>query len=292
MRSRRLLALAACAAVVSACGQGGSSGSPDGRLQVVAAFYPLQYLVEQVGGDRVDVENLTPPGAEPHDLELTARQTARITEADLAVVVAGFQPAVDEVTDGLGDRRLDLAAVEPLAPGTDAGTSRDPHIWLDPVRMSALAGAVADALVRVDPSSEAAYRSRAATLTSELGRLDEDFRTGLAHCARRDLVTSHSAFGYLTARYGLTQVGISGLSPDQEPAPRRVAEVAALAKARGVRTIFFEELVSPAVARTVAREVGARTAVLSTLEGAPSTGDYLSAMRSNLTTLASALDCS
>jgi zinc transport system substrate-binding protein len=282
MRSRRLLALAVCAVVASACGQGGTTS--DGTVQVVAAFYPLQFLVEQVGGDRVQVENLTPPGAEPHDLELTARQTARITEADLAVVLAGFQPAVDEATDGLGDRRLDLAAVEPL-------TNKDPHVWLDPVRMKRLTGAVADALVRVDPSSESSYRSRAATLTAELDRLDRDFRAGLAHCERRALVTSHSAFGYLTARYGLSQIGISGLSPDQEPSPRRLAEVAALAKAQGVTTIFFEEVASPAVAKTIAREVGAKAEVLSTLEGAPATGDYLSAMRSDLSSIRAALGC-
>jgi zinc transport system substrate-binding protein len=157
--------------------------------------------------------------------------------------------------------------------------------------MAHLAGAVADELVRIDPGSESAYRSRAATLTRELSRLDQDFRTGLARCERRELVTSHSAFGYLTARYGLTQVGISGLSPDQEPSPRRLAEVAQLAERQGVTTIFFEEVASPAVARTIAREVGAKAEVLSTLEGKPATGDYLSAMRADLAAIAAALGC-
>jgi zinc transport system substrate-binding protein len=155
-----------------------------------------------------------------------------------------------------------------------------------------VAGAVADRLAELAPAEAEGFRNRAAELTADLEDLDADLAAGLATCARRDVVTSHDAFGYLTHRYGLEQVAVSGLSPEADPSPRRLADVARTARERGVTTIFFEELVSPRVAEQVAREVGATTAVLTPLEGRPEQGDYLSAMRANLDALRTALDCS
>ncbi|MFR9778919.1 metal ABC transporter substrate-binding protein [Micromonospora sp. MS34] len=296
-----LLTLAGAAA----CSGGDGSGSDPNRVDVVAAFYPLQFLAERIGGDAVTVTNLVKPGAEPHDLELNPRQVGKISDAELIVYLAGFQPAVDEaVAQNGGDRAFDVAGVQPLRDAAEGGHQhdgeaghqesggKDPHVWLDPTRLATIGDRLAERLGRADPDRAADFTARAAALRAELERLDADYTQGLKTCQRREIVTSHAAFGYLAARYQLDQVGITGLSPETEPAPQRLAEVAKEARAHQATTIFFETLVSPKVAETVAREVGARTAVLDPIEGPPAEGDYLSAMRTNLQTLRTALDCS
>ena len=286
------LALPACTTSADAARTG--TGAAAGTVQAAAAFYPLAFVLERVGGARVSVEGLTPPGAEPHDLELGARQTARVTDADLLVHLGGFQPAVDELAKQLDGTALDVAGVVDLLPAEEGSEERggdDPHVWLDPLRLAEVGDAVAGRLAEVDPDGAADYRSGAAALRTDLEQVDTEYRTGLRTCERRDVVVSHTAFGYLTDRYDLAQVGISGLSPDEEPSPARVGEAVRAARASGATTIFFETLVSPAVAETVAQEVGATTAVLDPLEGQPDGGDYLSGMRSNLEALRAALAC-
>lgn len=257
----------------------------DGRVRVVAGFYPLQFLAEEIGGDRVAVQNLTRAGAEPHDLELQPSQLAALEDADLVLYLRGFQPAVDEGAD-LQDRArtLDVSAVA-------ARRGADPHVWLDPLRLAAIAGAVADRLAAADPAHAERFRDRAAALTDRLRELDGEYTRGLAACARHDVVTSHAAFGYLTARYGLVQTPVTGLNPDEEPGPQRVRDVARLARERGVTTIFFESLVSPKLSETVAREIGAKAAVLDPIEGVEAGGTYFTAMRTNLAALRAALGC-
>ena len=301
---RRLPAvLATVALALTGCGT--SSADGDGRggepVQAVAAFYPLHFLLERVGGGDVAIEDLAKPGAEPHDLELTPRQVGRLSTADLVVYEKGFQPAVDDAVDQQAvGHALDVAAVQPLATGyvpivegelAQDGQRNDPHIWLDPTRMSALAGAVGDRLAQLRPAQAQQIRDRTAALQGELAALDGEFRTGLARCDRKDIVTSHNAFGYLAQRYGLNQVGITGLTPEQEPTPGRLADVARFARENGVTTIFFEDLVSPKTAQSLADEVGARAEVLSPIEGRPETGDYLTAMRADLAALRTALGC-
>ena len=307
-RLRRAAVAAAAAAALAACSP--SAAQRDGRLDVAAALYPLQFLAERIGGEAVRVQPLTPPGAEPHDLELTARQVADLQDADAVVYLSGLQPAVDAALEASDVRVLDAAAVTPLARADsehadsehaasdghaaeeESGASTlDPHVWLDPVRMQDLAGAVAETLAAADPARAEEFRQRADRLRADLAALDGEFRAGLARCERRDLVTSHESFGYLARRYGLRQVGVSGLSPESEPSPRRLAEVAAYAREHGVRTIFFEEAVSPSTAQVLASEVGARAAVLSPLETAPAQGDYLTALRTDLAALREALSC-
>ncbi|GAA0726103.1 zinc ABC transporter substrate-binding protein [Dactylosporangium roseum] len=258
-------------------------------MKVVAAFYPLQFISERVGGDRVTVTNLTRGGAEPHDLELRPNQLAQIEDADLVVYLDGFQPAVDEAVRGQAkDRSFDVAAVEALK---DGPAGKDPHVWLDPVRLSVVVGQLADRMAKVDTAGAEEIRSRATRLQGELRELDKEFSTGLANCARRDIVTSHAAFGYLAGRYELNQIPINGLDPEAEPGPQQVTEAARLAKERGVTTIFFEALVSPKLSETVAKEIGAKAAVLDPLEGVEGGDTYFTVMRANLTALRDALGC-
>ena len=285
---------------LTACGQG--AAADDGEVQAVAAFYPLEFVTARVGGDAVAVQNLAKPGAEPHDLELTLDQAAAVGDADLVVYLKGFQPAVDEAVAGeAGAHAFDVARVEPLADATEqhegeeqpAG-GKDPHVWLDPARLATIADRVAVRLAAADTPHAADYTARARALRTDLETLDKEYAAGLQTCQRREIVTSHTAFGYLARRYNLEQVGITGLAPDAEPTVQRVTAVADQARAHGATTIFFETLVSPNVAHIIADTVGAKTAVLDPIEGLQpgATGDYLSVMRSNLSTLRTALGCS
>ena len=250
-------------------------GHDSGKVDVVASFYPLAEAASRIGGDRVRVMNLTPVGVEPHDIELTPKQVDEIQDADVVIYIGGeFQPAVADVAEKRAGKTVNLA------PAAD-----DPHFWLDPVQMTAAADRIAGAL-----------RGDATPFKSDLNQLDRDFRGGLADCERKDIVTTHQAFGHLAKRYGLNQLSISGISPEVEPNAARLADLSDQIKARGITTVFFEDLVSPKVAETLAREAHVKTAVLSPIEGL-SKGEqrkgktYLSVMRENLRALQMALGC-
>lgn len=270
---------------LSACG-GGGDAEDNSRRSVVTAFYPLTFIATAVAGDEADVSSITPAGVEPHDIELTASQVRRVSEADLLVYIGqGFQPAVDELVSEVANT-LDVLTVRP--PGARAN---DPHIWLDPILMAGITDTVADALSRIDPSNARTYRENADELVSRINGLDDRFSTGLSRCDRRTIVTTHESFGYLADRFNLEQVGIAGIDPDQEPSARRLDEVAKIVEEKGITTIFFETLLPEDLAETIAEETGAETAVLDPLESPPRTGDYISAMRANLAALRTAMGC-
>jgi zinc transport system substrate-binding protein len=268
--------------VLACCGATG--GGDSGREEVVASFYPLAFAAEQIGGSSVTVENLTPPGAEPHDLEVSPQDVAGVRSADLVLLLGrGFQPQLEDAAGSSDDvvRLLDT-------PGLGVHTNDDPHVWLDPVRYAKIVRRIGEALGR--PAA-------AARLVQRLHELDSEFRAGLVHCQRHEIVTSHEAFGYLAERYDLEQVAITGLSPESEPEPGKLQDVVDLVRAHGVTTIYFETLVSPRIAETVARETGAKTAVLDPIEGLTEEEtaggeDYFTLMRGNLASLRDGLGCS
>jgi zinc transport system substrate-binding protein len=293
-------ALAVVAPALSACG---GSSDASSRPTVVASFYPYAFVAERIAGDHLTVTNLTAPGLEPHDLELTPQQVADIQDAAVVVYEKGFQPAVDEAVDqSAHGLTLDTTTVVPLE---DTGTppesgddepalSGDPHVWLDPMRLAKIARAVADEMSKADPADADAYRENAGRLVGQLRALDRDYRGGLAACERTQFVTSHAAFGYLARRYGLQMIAITGLSPDSEPSPERLSELESLVKSDDITTIFSEVLTSPALAETLAREAGVKTAVLDPLEGLPDEDahrNYLTVMRANLAALRKANGC-
>jgi zinc transport system substrate-binding protein len=270
-------------------------------LDVVAAFYPVQEAADRVGGKLVDVIDLTAPGVEPHDLELTPDQVEAIATADIVLYLGeGFQPAVqDAIGDAEGvtvDLLAGLPTVEPPS-GSEEGLTVDPHVWLDPVLYVQMVDEVRAGLARAAPEDAATFRTNADAFAREVSGLDGDYRTGLATCERSLIVTNHAAFGYLADEYGLTQEAITGLAPDAEPSAERLAELKDLVERDGVTTIFTEDLVSPKVAETLAEEAGVETAVLHTIEGltddeVAAGDDYGSQMRENLSTLRMALGCS
>jgi zinc transport system substrate-binding protein len=294
-----VLSVAGCAMAT----EPGGGSTADG-VRVLASFYPLQYVAEQVGGDLVTVQNLTPPSAEPHDIELSPAQVRRVGDADLVVYLTGFQPAVDEAVEARAPEHVvDAADVVTLeeAPGSvehsaagehtdeghaeDAHTeeehaeeeheeegdghdhgSLDPHFWLDPTRLVPVAHAVAEQLAAADPDNADAYAAGADALERRLTSLDEELTGGLGQCTGSTLVTAHTAFGYLAERYGLEQVGIS-IDPESEPSPARLREIGAIVRSHHVETIFTETLTSPKVAETLARDLGVTTRTLDPLEG-------------------------
>jgi zinc transport system substrate-binding protein len=273
---------------------------------VVTAFYPLQYVTQRVLGQAGTASSLTKPGGEPHDLELAPQEVAAISSAPLVVYLKGFQPSVDQaVSQEASSTGFDVSATAnlsltwtPIEEGesnTAEAGSVDPHFWLDPIRLAAVGEAIAVRLGQVDPAQASAFTANAAALSRDLQTLDADFRTGLRSCANSVLVTSHNAFGYLAQRYGLRQIGITGLTPDQEPNAAQLTRVMSIVRANRVRTIYYETLVSPKVASTVAAETGARTQVLDPIEGLTDQSqgkDYLQVMRSNLRNLRGGLPCS
>jgi len=258
------------------------------RTSVVASFYPITWAAQQVGGNRVAVTNLTPAGAEPHDLELTPDQIDEVLDAKVVFELGhGFQPAVEQAAE-----QRDGPTVQLLPRGT-----KDPHVWLDPVRMAAIVRTVQRELTKADPKGRAVYARNAERVLGELDALHTRFRDGLAQCEGDVIVTAHEAFGHLANRYGLRQEGVAGLSPDAEPDAQRIGQLTDLVKRLGVTTIFTEELVSPRIATTLAREAGVRTETLNPLEGLTDretkrSDDYVSVMDANLTKLRAALGCS
>lgn len=309
--------LASCAALSpgsdsTAAAPGASGAAPtaaaSGALTVSTSFYPIQYLVQAIGGEHVAVTSVTPTNVEPHDFELSPKDVTALSASSLVLYVSGFQPSLDDALaqisgptvvdlsgsvdlvhhDGVEEEHEDGAAGAAHDHGAGAP---DPHFWLDPVRMQAAAKAVEAALAQADPAHADAYAANLDTLNATLTDLDTSYSTGLGHCERTTFVTSHAAFGYLADRYSLTQASISGVDPESEPSPAELAEVKKVVESTGTTTIFTEELVSPETAQAVAAETGAQTRVLSPIESAPEDGDYAGAMRTNLEELRTALSC-
>jgi zinc transport system substrate-binding protein len=275
-----VLAALGATAALAGCG-GGEEPAASGKLDVVAALYPLAFAAEQIGGSAVDVVNLTPPGVEPHDLELSPGDVELIREADLVLYLGeGFQPAVEEAALRSTGPVYVLATLELREGG-------DPHVWLDPLRYAA----IAERLGRVLQAETAAT-----AFADRLRELDQELERGLADCDRRAIVTSHDAFGYLADRYGLEQVAVTGIAPEAEPAARDLAKVVEQVEESGATTVYVEPLVSQELAETVAREAGVDVATLNPLEGltdeeTEAGEDYFSVMRANLAALREGLGC-
>ncbi|MEW2485449.1 metal ABC transporter substrate-binding protein [Streptomyces sp. NPDC048411] len=314
MNIRRLIPTAAVAGAVvlgltalSACSPSDAADRKAGdKLNVVASFYPMQFLAEEIGGTHVSVSTLTKPGVEPHDLELSPRQIGGLGDADYVLYLKGIQPAVDDAIKLSGSTHsVDAAKLTTLEDhGTETGgdehghdhkgegAGADPHIWLDPVKYAEVAKGVGASLEKTDPGHAADYRKNTDALVKRLDALNTAYETGLKNTATKTFITTHSAFGYLAERYGLVQEGIAGIDPEAEPSPARIQEIHTIAKKTKATTVFFETLASDKTAKTVAADTGLRTDVLDPLEGITDKSkgaDYFEVMQSNLAALQKAL---
>ena len=308
---KKMRFLAAVLVALMALGALNGCAEQKGGLSVVASFYPMADFAKKIGGDRVEVFTMVPTGAEPHDWEPSPADIVRLEKAQVFVYSgAGMEHWAEDVVSSLGNKSLVVAeaskgiALPEGDPGHEDEETHeadghghgdgDPHVWLDPRNAKAQMASIREALTQADPDGKAVYDTNYEKYALALDELDAEFREGLKDLARRDIVVAHAAYGYLCDAYGLHQVAIEGLSPDSEPDPARVAEIIDFAKANDVRVIFFESLVSPKVAQSIAAQVGARTDVLSPIEGltneeAAAGEDYFSVMRRNLAALSAAL---
>lgn len=272
-----------------------------GKVQVVASFYPLAFFAERIGGEKAEVVNITPAGAEPHDYEPTVSDMARIEKSQLLVLNGGGLEAWGK--DVL--KNIDPTRTRAVIAGDGLITRRvnedgqaiiDPHVWLSPPLAEKIVDQIAQAFIRIDVQNGAYYRTNADALKSELHSLDKQYEDGLKNCMSSNIVTSHAAFGYLALEYHVHQVAIAGLSPDAEPSPRQLGDIADFVRKNKVGYIFFEDLVSPKLSETMATETGAHTMVLNPIEGLSndelaSGRNYFTEMESNLNNLQTALQC-
>ncbi|GFE17054.1 zinc ABC transporter substrate-binding protein [Streptomyces glebosus] len=295
---------------LSACSPSGGARTEDGKLRVTASFYPMEFLARQIGGKHVEVTDLTKPGVEPHDLELSPKQTAQLGESGAVVYLKGLQPAVDDAVEQSGAKHVaDAAALTSLeAHGTEVDGhhhttgdnhshsesegGKDPHIWLDPVKYAEVAKGVNKTLAKADPGHKADYQKNTDALVKKLDGLNTEFKDGLKKRSSDTFLTTHAAFGYLAERYGLTEEAISGLDPESEPSAKRIKDLHTLAKEHHVSTVFFETIANPATAKALAGDLHLKTDVLDPLEGinTKSRGtDYFGVQRANLAALQKAL---
>ncbi|OYP17711.1 zinc ABC transporter substrate-binding protein [Streptomyces sp. FBKL.4005] len=315
MNVRRRLIPAAAVAAATALGTGtlsacssDSAAANTGKFDVVASFYPMQFLAERIGGDHVRVTTLTSPGQEPHDLEISPKQIAALQESDAVLYLKDLQPSVDDaVAQSPVKTKIDAGSLTPLEHhGNEVGGhaaehdhehgeeegGKDPHIWLDPAKYAQVAEGVGKAFEKADPKHAADYKKNTAALVKQLGELDTQFKTGLADTKSKVFITTHAAFGYLAERYGLTEEAINGLDPESEPSAARVRDLEKMAEADGVTTVFYETLVSDKTAKTIANDAGLKTDVLDPIEGITDRSrgkDYFAVQRANLKALQQAL---
>lgn len=311
---KRIATLIAASLILAACSSTQETATPEEttevateKIQIVAGFYPLAFAAEGVAGDLAEVVSLAGPGVEPHDLELTPGDVAKINDADLVVYIPEFIPALDAVvktldqskvinaTQGItlisGDSHSDEGEeAHSEEEGHSDESATDPHIWLNPSNMVLIGNSIAKALSAL--TSDSAINENRSGFENALTTLASDYTAKLANCSIKALVVSHEAFGYIANAYGFEQVGISGLSPEAEPSPARLAEVAKIAKAENATTIYYESLVDPKVAKTLADELKITAEMLDPLESPPASGDYLSVMQQNLDTLVKGQVCS
>ncbi len=285
---------------------GGNPSAPSEKPVVLTTFYPLEQLTQRIAGSHFAVRSLVPAGIEPHDYEPTSGDIVAFSQAKAFVTLGmefrGMENTLIQSQPGVFVISASRDVPVLLAAQTDlnlanqtagAGAAAyDPHIWVSPKRMKQMAENIRDGLIQVDPTNANDYRANVQQLLADLDALDAEFQTGLAACEKNTILTSHSAFGYLGADYGFKQLGIAGLTPETEPSPQQMVELANKAKAYNISTVFYESLVDPRVSQTIATEIGAQTAKLDPIEGTTNPNEtYFSLMRENLNVLRKALEC-
>ncbi len=271
------------------------------KILVVTSFYPLYFLTSRIGADQIELLNLTPSGAEPHDYEPNARDITMLEKSALVIVNgAGLEPWYEATKKDLQKNKVrvleaakDLDRLQVMEGGKSV---TDPHVWLDPVLAAQEVTKITQALSEVDPDHRSIYEANGRRVNDELAVLDQEFSQGLAQCRQKNIITSHQAFGYLAARYQLHQIAIAGISPDSDPTPAELGRIVQFSKAQKVKYIFSEALVSPRLAETLAEEVEAKVLVFDPLEGLTPEDqaagkDYFSIQRDNLRLLRTALEC-
>ncbi len=275
------------------------------KVNTAASFYPLAHFAEHVAGEYADVTSTMPPGSDPHEYEPTPRDIKKIYEASIFLFNgAGVDPWAERLHNDLvkqGTTTIEMikhfSAKELSASlGVHDNSQTDPHIWLDPILAIKEVEIIRDTFIKADPSREKHYRDNSTSYINKLNGLHRRYEDGLKSCRIRDIIVSHNAFGYLSARYNLNVHPITGISPEEEPSPRKMVALSKLALQKNITHILFEPMGSRKLANTIAMEVSADTLPLNPLGGL--TGEdmrkgrtYISVMEDNLHNLRTAMGC-
>jgi len=278
------------------------------KIKIVTTFYPVYEFTKNVAKENADIKLLIPSSIEPHEWEPTPKDVGAIQNADLFIYNSPYMetwvPNIEKSLDNKKSSFIEASSGISLIKGQENeeehstnnnSEQMDPHVWLSPVLAQKEVQNITKALINIDPAHKAEYKKNSDNYIKRLQALDEQYRTTLMNMKNKEIITQHAAFGYLTKQYGLVQVPIAGLSPSNEPSPSRLADLKQFAKSHDINTIFFEEVASPKVANTLANEIGAKTAVLNTLEGLSEDEqkqgiDYISVMENNLKILKKVLE--
>lgn len=281
----------------------------DQRLKVVTTLFPLYDFTRTIGGDRVDLILLLPPGVEPHSFEPRPEDAVKSANADLfiytskqmepwvAKFVQGFESGKVLLVDSSQKVQIMLAEDHAGRWGKRDRHLADPHIWLDPVNAKQMVANITDALVSVDPLHGDIYRKNSDTMQKRLSELDQEYQKGLANCKTRLILHGgHYTFGYLSSRYGLDYRSAVSVSADAEPSPTGMVALINQTRKSGVRYIFTEEAVSPRLAEAIAEEAAVDLLTLHNLhnlskEELKNGADYFVLMRRNLAQLQKGLEC-
>lgn len=313
---------------LSACQDTKQASAPAAaqKLQIVTTLFPLYDFARSIGGDKVEVTLLLPPGVEAHAFEPRPEDAMKTTKAGLFIYTNKYmEPWADKFVSGLGASGLTVVdaskgvALQPAAAHKhhdkahqhghnhaeqgkknhrhDHGHAVDPHIWLDLDNARIMVDTIAQAMTTKDPANAAAYTANAAALKQKLTQLDADYKSGLASCNTRTFLHGgHYAFGYLAKRYNLQYESAVSVNADAEPTPARMIELIKQVKKSGVKYIFSEEMVSPRLTEAIAREAGVKVLSLHNLHNISKDDlqagiDYLTLMRRNLEQLKTGLGC-
>ena len=279
--------------VLLIAGCGSEEKAAQNKLQVAASFYPMAEFARNVGGDKVEVTMLVPDGAEAHDWEPSPTDLAKLGRAQVFVYNGIVESWAEQAIAALNERKL--VAVQAGKDLYARQGKQDPHVWISPKKAIIEVNRITDALCQADQDNAAYYQGNRDKYVEKLHALDKQLSQLTAKAPRKVFVTAHAAFGHLADDYGLQQLAVNGLSPTAEPTPADLQNLIKVVEKEKIEYIFFETLTDPKTAELLAKETGAKTAVLDPLEGLSKEGraknlDYLQIMQQNIHNLNIALN--
>ena len=280
--------------------------SNNNKLQVITTLYPLYDFVKNVGQDKVEVTLLLPPGVEPHAFEPKPNDVVVINQADLFVYTGKFMEVwAEDILKGVTNKNLKAVdtskgiklILSEFHDEDEPAGSIDPHIWLDFNNAQVMVDNITQGLVETDPSNKDFYLTNAVSYKKSLKDLDDKYKTTLNTCRIKEVVYGgHYAFGYLAKRYGVNYVAAQGIAPDSEPTANDMVSLVEQIKENGIKYVFYEELTSPKISQTLAKETGTQMLLLNaahnvTKQDQDNGVSYLSIMEENLANLKIGLEC-
>lgn len=268
------------------------------KIKVVASFDAMKEITQAIGGNKVDVTTIIPEGIEPHDYELKTSDVQKLQEAKLFVYNGlGMEAWADKaIQTASADNLMSVALAEHVQPieltdpeEIEEHGAYDPHAWLGLTSAKEEASAVKDALIKISPEDKEYFEKNYMAFADEIDKMQEEYMKKVANATRKEIVTGHAAFGYLCRDLGISQESVEDVFASGEPSAQKLAELTDFCKAHNVKVIFTEDLVSPAVSETLAKEAGAKAEAIHTIESAEDGMTYLARMKDNLNKIAEAL---